>query len=250
MENENNNIKINKININTDNNSNKDNKSTNSIDNTKYEAEFINMSEKTEPNNVLTFKIIVIGNSGVGKTSITTNAVKSVFIDNYRSTIGMEIFTLYLKVNGVVIKLQIWDTCGQEIYRSLIKNFYRNSSLAIIVYSIEQQSSFKDVNLWIKELKVNSSPDIKIVLIGNKSDLQNKREVSYEEGKKYLDDDEVINFFETSAKTGDNIKKLFKEISILLYKDYKHFNRGNYVRSAGSFHTKKTDIAKKKSKCC
>ena len=208
------------------------------------------MTEAEEPKDMLTFKIIIIGNSGVGKTSITTSAVKNVFINDYKSTIGMEIFSLYLKVNDKPIKLQIWDTCGQEIYRSLIKNFYRNSSLAIIVYSIDKKNSFKDINLWIKEIRVNSSPDIKIVLIGNKSDLDKDRQVSYEEGKKYLDDDEVLKFFETSAKTGENIKKLFEEISIILYKDYKYFNKGNLTRSSGSFKAKKADLSKKKSKCC
>ena len=243
-------IKINEIDKNVEQNNEKEQNSKISIDDTKYVSEIIKMTEAEEPKDMLTFKIIIIGNSGVGKTSITTSAVKNVFINDYKSTIGMEIFSLYLKVNDKPIKLQIWDTCGQEIYRSLIKNFYRNSSLAIIVYSIDQKNSFKDINLWIKEIKVNSSPDIKIVLIGNKSDLDNDRQVSYEEGKKYLDDDEVLKFFETSAKTGENIKKLFQEISIILYKDYKYFNKGNLTRSSGSFKAKKADLSKKKSKCC
>ena len=250
MEPENNIIKINEIDKNVEQNNEKEQNSKISIDDTKYVSEIIKMTEAEEPKDMLTFKIIIIGNSGVGKTSITTSAVKNVFINDYKSTIGMEIFSLYLKVNDKPIKLQIWDTCGQEIYRSLIKNFYRNSSLAIIVYSIDKKKSFKDINLWIKEIRVNSSPDIKIVLIGNKSDLDKDRQVSYEEGKKYLDDDEVLKFFETSAKTGENIKKLFQEISIILYKDYKYFNKGNLTRSSGSFKAKKADLSKKKSKCC
>ena len=250
MEPENNIIKINEIDKNVEQNNEKEQNSKISIDDTKYVSEIIKMTEAEEPKDMLTFKIIIIGNSGVGKTSITTSAVKNVFINDYKSTIGMEIFSLYLKVNDKPIKLQIWDTCGQEIYRSLIKNFYRNSSLAIIVYSIDKKNSFKDINLWIKEIRVNSSPDIKIVLIGNKSDLDKDRQVSYEEGKKYLDDDEVLKFFETSAKTGENIKKLFEEISIILYKDYKYFNKANLTRSSGSFKAKKADLSKKKSKCC
>ena len=250
MEPENNIIKINEIDKNVEQNNEKEQNSKISIDDTKYVSEIIKMTEAEEPKDMLTFKIIIIGNSGVGKTSITTSAVKNVFINDYKSTIGMEIFSLYLKVNDKPIKLQIWDTCGQEIYRSLIKNFYRNSSLAIIVYSIDKKNSFKDINLWIKEIRVNSSPDIKIVLIGNKSDLDKDRQVSYEEGKKYLDDDEVLKFFETSAKTGENIKKLFQEISIILYKEYKYFNRGNLTRSSGSFKAKKADLSKNESKCC
>ena len=135
-------IKINEIDKNVEQNNEKEQNSKISIDDTKYVSEIIKMTEAEEPKDMLTFKIIIIGNSGVGKTSITTSAVKNVFINDYKSTIGMEIFSLYLKVNDKPIKLQIWDTCGQEIYRSLIKNFYRNSSLAIIVYSIDKKNSF------------------------------------------------------------------------------------------------------------
>ena len=215
----------------------------------KYEAEIINVPENYQPKNPLTFKIIIIGNSGVGKTSITNNAIKNMFFENYRATIGMEIFSLFLKVNHKLIKLQIWDTCGQEIYRALITNFYRNSSLAIIVYSIDKKNSFKDIDLWLKELRLNSSPDIKIILIGNKSDLNEKREVSFEEGAKYLEDGCILNFYETSAKTGDNIKKIFEEIGIILYKDYVKYKIEGSVKSNSTLMTNKSS-KKKKSGCC
>ena len=219
-------------------------------ENLLFEAKILNVPENYEPKNVITFKIIIIGNSGVGKTSITNNAVKNVFFENYRSTIGMEIFSLFLKIDHKLIKLQIWDTCGQEIYRSLITNFYRNSSLAIIVYSIEKKESFKDIDMWIKELKVNSSPDIKIILIGNKSDLADKREVSYEEGAKYLDEPEIINFYETSAKTGDNVRKIFEEVGVTLYKDYIKYKDQGSLKSSSTFRTNKSNKKVKKKTCC
>ncbi len=176
----------------------------------KYEAKILNIPESSQPKDSLTFKIIIVGNSGVGKTSITNNAVKNVFFESYKATIGMEIFSLFVKVNHKIIKLQIWDTCGQEIYRSLITNFYRNSSLAIIVYSIDKKNSFKDIELWLKELRLYSSPDIKVILIGNKSDLKDKREVNYEEGHE-LAEKFGIKFYETSAKTGENIQEIFAD---------------------------------------
>ena len=86
----------------------------------------------------LSFKVIVIGNSAVGKTCLTTKATKNIFLENHQSTIGFEFFSFMIKIENKIIKLQIWDTCGQEIYRSLITNFYRNSSLAIIVYEINK----------------------------------------------------------------------------------------------------------------
>jgi small GTP-binding protein len=86
----------------------------------------------------LSFKLIVIGDSGVGKSCLTLKATKNIFENNYNATVGFEFFTFNIKVNDKVLKLQIWDTCGQEIYRSLITNFYRNSSLAIMVYAIDK----------------------------------------------------------------------------------------------------------------
>jgi small GTP-binding protein len=86
----------------------------------------------------LSFKIIVVGDSGVGKSCLTMRGTKNLFDDNYNATVGFEFFTLNLKINDTIIKLQVWDTCGQEIYRSLISNFYRNSSLAFLVYSIDK----------------------------------------------------------------------------------------------------------------
>ena len=86
----------------------------------------------------LSFKVILIGNSGVGKSCLTTRATKSVFINSYTATVGFEFYNFNLKINTTVIKLQIWDTCGQEAYRSLVTNFYRNSSLAIVVYAVNE----------------------------------------------------------------------------------------------------------------
>jgi Ras-related protein Rab-1A len=98
----------------------------------------IEILKEDYPNYDLSFKIIVIGNSGVGKSCLAVQATKNLFENNYVATVGFEFFSFNLKLDGKVIKLQIWDTCGQEIYRSLITNFYRNSSLAIIVYAIDE----------------------------------------------------------------------------------------------------------------
>ena len=231
---------------------NKNDESSQSIksEEKKYKAEILTNPNDSEFKDSLMFKIILIGNSGVGKTSITNNALKNIFFESYRATIGMEIFSLFVKVNHKIIKLQIWDTCGQEIYRSLITNFYRNSSLAVIVYSIDKKTSFKDIDLWLKELRLYSSPDIKIILIGNKSDLEDRREVTYEEGAKYLEDDRIMSFYETSAKTGDNVKKLFEEIGIELYKDYKTYKPDETLKSNSTIlSSSRSDYNQAKS-CC
>ena len=113
--------------------------------------------------------------------------------------------------------MQIWDTCGQEVYRSLITSFYRNSSLAVLVYSIDNAESFDNLDLWLKELKTYSSPDAKVFLIGNKADLESKRVIEREMGEKYKEDNNLDFFMETSAKTGFNAQKLFIEAAKVLY---------------------------------
>lgn len=181
----------------------------------------------------LTFKIIVIGDSFVGKSCLTTKGTKNMFDESYNATVGFEFVTSNIKVVDKVCKMQIWDTCGQEVYRSLITNFYRNSSLAVLVYSIDNYESFENLDLWLKELKTFSSPDAKVFLIGNKCDLDSKRKVSYEQGEAYKNDNNLDFFMETSAKTGLNTQKVFIESAKLLYIDYlKYKDRVDKSRSS------------------
>ena len=168
----------------------------------------------------LSFKIIVIGNSGVGKSCLALKATKNIFEEQFMSTVGFEFFAFNLKINDKIIKLQIWDTCGQEVYRSLISNFYRSSSMAIIVYAIDNQESFDDLDSWVKQLKTHSGPNVKIFIIGNKNDLEDRRVISKEKGEEFVKNNGFHKFMETSAKRGFNAKELFIESAKLLYNDY------------------------------
>ena len=168
----------------------------------------------------LSFKLIFIGDSSVGKSCLTTKAVKNEFEDYYQATVGFEFMTFNLKLNGKIIKFQIWDTCGQEIYKSLISNFYRNSSLAVLVYSIDNKESFSHIENWLNDLKSQANEDIRIILVGNKADLEDERKVTKEEGEKYRLDYNLDIFMETSAKTGQNARNVLIEAAKLLYQDY------------------------------
>ena len=168
----------------------------------------------------VSFKIIIIGDSFVGKSCLTIKAAKNVFENYYTSTVGFEFFSMLYKINSKIIRLQIWDTCGQEEYRSLIQNFYRNASLAILVYSIDKRTSFENLEVWLNEIKSRGSPDVKIFLVGNKNDLSENREVSIEEGQKFYEDHKLNLFIETSAKSGENVQELFKKAAIALNKDH------------------------------
>ena len=196
------------------------------------------------------YKLIIIGDSGVGKSCLTNKALKKE-IETEHSTIGFEFAYMYIKINDKIIKMQIWDTCGEETYRSLIKNFYRNTSLAFMVYAINDEYSFNNIDIWVKELKEQSSPDTKIFLIGNKCDLNNERKISTEKAKKYAEKYEFDDFFETSAKTGLNAKYIFIEAAKKLYIDSMKYNirkkniKFNRIRYVG-----KDSIEHKSMSCC
>ena len=168
----------------------------------------------------LSFKIIVIGDSGVGKSCLTNRATTNLFEDTYNATVGFEFLSFNVKIDEKVIKLQIWDTCGQELYRSLITNFYRNSSLAIIVYAINSKDSFEDIEMWLRELRTHSNPDAKVFLIGNKLDLENERKITKEQGETFAKNNKLNLFIEASAKTGFNSKKIFIKAAKMLYDEH------------------------------
>ena len=206
----------------------------------------------------LTFKIIFIGDSGVGKSCLTSKAVKNEYEEYYQATVGFEFLTFNMKVNQTVVKLQIWDTCGQEIYKSLISNFYRNSSLAILVYSIDNKESFEHVENWLNELKAQANPEVRIFLVGNKADLEDNRQISKEEAMKYKNEQCLDMFMESSAKTGYNARNVLVEAAKMLYKDYLKYkeNEENQESNvANPAQTKQgTDLkegkSEKKKGCC
>ena len=121
------------------------------------------------------YKLIIIGDSGVGKTCLTYRVTTGEFREKIAATIGFEYFPFIVKYKNKILKLEIWDTCGQEAYRSLIKTFFNNSSLAIIVYAIDNKKSFNSIEEWIRQCKTLCSPDTKFFLIGNNSDVDDDK---------------------------------------------------------------------------
>ena len=203
----------------------------------------------------ISFKVIIIGDCGVGKSSISLKATKNQFLEQYKTTIGFEFFIFNIKINNLNINLQIWDTCGQETFKSLISNFYKNSSLAIIVYAIDNINSFNNINMWIKDLKQFSNPNIKIILIGNKNDLNDKRVIQFEKGKEFSKDYNFDLFFETSAKNGFNVKNVFIDAAKILYLEYMEYVniKTNLIKEKKIVIHKKengNEDERNKKKCC
>jgi small GTP-binding protein len=180
----------------------------------------------------LSFKIILVGDSGVGKSCLSIKASRNYFEDFYSPTVGFEFLTFNVKVEDQNIKLQIWDTCGQEVYRSLISSFYRSASLAIIVYSIDSEERFSNIEKWLNDIKSQSNPNIKIFLIGNKADLEDKRQVTKENGENFFKQNKLSFFTETSAKTGFNVQNVFIEVAKVLYKEHEEIK--NRISRPGS----------------
>ena len=165
----------------------------------------------------LKFKVIVVGNMNVGKSCLALRATEGMFKENLGSTVPLSICSFNVKINEMKISLQIWDTCGQEKYRALIKGYYTNSSLAIIVYSVTDKESFNDVNVWYKLIKENIS-DCKIFLIANKVDSP-ERIITNEEGNKCRKDFNFDLYMETSAKSGFNSQELFINAANILKRE-------------------------------
>ena len=197
------------------------------------------------------FKIIVIGNSGVGKSSLILKGTQGIFKKDFIPTIGLNWLRFHVKINDKLIKLQIWYTCGQEQYRSLITNFYRNTALALICYSANDRKSFEEADIWLKQVKMYSDPNCKVFLIANKIDLPD-RVVSSEEGIKYKKENGFECFIETSAKSGFNAKELFVNCALSLYKEYPKYKAGKEFLEAENENKKvnlKRDVKNEENDC-
>ena len=203
-------------------------------------------------------KYVIIGDSGVGKSNILLRYINDTFSEEFKATVGVEFGAKNLQVNGRIYRIQIWDTAGQENFRSIARAYYKNSVCACIVYDITNRNSFNSIQSWIDDCTKQTPKTILYILIGNKNDLKDRREVQYEEGAEFAKKRNMI-FLETSAKTGNNINSIFDKTVNQIDKNIKDniydlSNENCGIRQGireGSFvlsveQTKK----KKKRKCC
>ena len=172
---------------------------------------YILMKPKKKTDCDFVVKAVIIGDSGVGKTNILLRYCDNCFKPAYSSTIGVDFKIKTLQVEELKIKLQIWDTAGQEKFKNLSTTFYKGALIIILTYAIDQASSFNNVENWIKQIHEHSSPEVSIFLVANKSDLLEARKVQLESGAK-LASSYGMEFFEVSAKDGTNVTELFAKI--------------------------------------
>ncbi|KAL3988482.1 rhomboid-related protein 1/2/3 [Sarotherodon galilaeus] len=173
------------------------------------------------------FKLVFLGEQSVGKTSLITRFMYDSFDNTYQATIGIDFLskTMYLEDRTACVcvcvcahmqvRLQLWDTAGQERFRSLIPSYIRDSTVAVVVYDITNVNSFQQTCKWIDDVRTERGSDVIIMLVGNKTDLEEKRQITIEEGEQRAKELNVM-FIETSAKTGCNVKQLFRRVAAAL----------------------------------
>ena len=204
-------------------------------------------------------KFILIGNSGVGKSCLLFQFIEDKFKGGLEPTIGIEFGTKVMHAQDKTIRLQIWDSAGQENYRSITRSYYRNTICAFLIYDITSRKSFEDVKIWLDEAKTYGNSSMYFVLLGNKCECKDQREVSTQEGAKFAQDNDLL-FFETSAKENINVRSAFEQIVDRILNDIKKglidpYNEVLGVK-VGTNSTKQNFLAnrisenKQKNNCC
>ena len=183
------------------------------------------------------FKYIIIGDTGVGKSCLLLQFTDKRFQPVHDLTIGVEFGARMITLEGKQIKLQIWDTAGQESFRSITRSYYRGAAGALLVYDITRRETFTHLSSWLDDARQHSNKEMTIMLIGNKSDLDHRRQVSFEEGEQFARENGLV-FLETSAKTADHVEEAFVATAKAIYKkiqdDIIDVNNETYGIKAGA----------------
>ncbi|KAF2462358.1 small GTP-binding protein [Lineolata rhizophorae] len=202
------------------------------------------------------YAVVLIGDSGVGKSNLLSRFTRNEFNLDSKSTIGVEFATRSIQVDNKTIKAQIWDTAGQERYRAITSAYYRGAVGALLVYDISKHQTFENVTRWLKELRDHADSNIVIMLVGNKSDLRHLRAVPTQDAKEFASEN-VLSFIETSALDATNVELAFQNILTDIYRivSSKALDQGESSQNPiGERRTleisKPADPENKGGKCC
>jgi Ras-related protein Rab-6A len=232
------------------------------------------MEDDVPVEDLMKLKLIVVGNQGTGKSCILNRFVNETFEENYQATIGLDFQSKNITIHDQDVRLILYDTAGQEKFRSLIPMYIREAQIILLIYDISDRESFDSMPKWIQQVLDVKNSDVVFVLIGNKNDLENERKVTFEEGKKFAEENNFI-FQEVSAKTGKNFETLFEvQIYEAIYNkfksefdkrekigleddhpnyetnEYTNKNNDNKVKLEANTNSNNSKNVKKKKKCC
>lgn len=191
------------------------------------------------------YKILLIGDTGVGKSALMYRFADNTYSENFVSTIGVDFKVKTINIGNKRAKIQIWDTAGQCRFRSIISCYYKGSHGIIIIFDITDRNSFNNVKIWLNEIKKNAKENIDTILIGNKCDILNRRKVSIEEATEFADSLD-IDYIETSAKDNLNIEKMYMTI-------VEKINKKNIINNKSTIcltNSSKINLNNKKNSCC
>jgi len=170
------------------------------------------MAQAAYSNPLKKFKLVFLGEQSVGKTSLITRFMYDTFDNTYQATIGIDFLSKTMYLDDRTVRLQLWDTAGQERFRSLIPSYIRDSSVAVVVYDVTNAKTFEQTRKWVDDVRAERENNVIIVLVGNKTDLSDKRQVTEAQGQEEARKNNLMHI-ETSAKLGHNVKLLFKRIA-------------------------------------
>ena len=197
-------------------------------------------------------KVVLVGDSGVGKTNIMSKYLKNQFREDSKATVGVEFGSKQFTVENHQIKAQIWDTAGQERYKAITSAYYKGAKGAFVVYDITRKNTFETVNKWVSDISAAADKKITLILIGNKNDLEDQRQVTKEVGEEKAKE-LGLAFMETSACSGENLDKAFQMMINEIYKKYQEDVVGETQESTvqqGKDITLDKTKGKQKKKCC
>ena len=195
------------------------------------------------------FKVLLVGNSDVGKSSLILRYVDQIWNDVFVPTIGVDFKVKSLEIENKSIKLQIWDTAGQERFRNVISSYFKGAHGILLIFDITSRDSFKELENWLAEVEKNASTQILKILIGNKCDLEEEREISKDEGEAFAMRN-GMQYIETSAKINTNVNEAFEALSKIMVEYYSKKSSANNENKTIKMN-KGTDITiPKKKKCC
>ena len=191
-------------------------------------------------------KIMILGESSVGKTSLITRYTKDTFCGLYLTTVGIDFQEKFLNINNKKIKIEIWDTAGQERYRNISKNYFQSSDGFLLAYDITNEDSFQKLSFWHEQIHLNAPEKTKYIVVGNKKDIEDKRKVQREEGENFAKNNGV-HFYETSALDSTNVNVVFEFLAKEIVNDQEKIGIQN-KRCSQILQKKKTKTEKKN--CC